>query len=30
MTIVNGAVTLDNGESTGNFAGEVMKGRLAG
>jgi len=30
MTIVNGAVTLENGESTGNFAGEVMKGKLAG
>jgi len=29
-TIVNGVVTLDNGQSTGDFAGEVMKGRLAG
>ena len=28
-TIVNGAVTLENGESTGNFAGEVLKGPLA-
>ena len=28
-TIVNGAVTLQNGESTGAFAGEVLKGRLA-
>ena len=28
-TIVNGAVTLENGESTGTFAGEVLKGRLA-
>ena len=28
-TIVNGAVALENGESTGNYAGEVLKGRLA-
>lgn len=28
-TIVNGAVTLENGESTGNFAGQVLKGSLA-
>jgi len=28
-TIVNGAVTLQDGESTGAFAGEVLKGRLA-
>ena len=28
-TIVNGVVTLENGESTGHFAGEVIKGRLA-
>ena len=28
-TIVNGAVTLENGESTGTFAGEVIKGPLA-
>ena len=28
-TIVNGAVTLENGEPTGNYAGEVLKGRLA-
>jgi N-acyl-D-aspartate/D-glutamate deacylase len=27
-TIVNGALTLENGEATGNFAGEVMKGAL--
>lgn len=27
--IVNGVVTLENGESTGHFAGEVIKGRLA-
>ena len=26
-TIVNGAVTLENGESTGHFAGQVLKGR---
>lgn len=26
-TIVNGAVTLENGESTGEFAGQVLKGR---
>ena len=29
-TIVNGAVTLENGESTGDFAGQVLKGTLAG
>ena len=28
-TIVNGAVTLEHGESTGAFAGEVIKGPLA-
>ena len=28
-TIVNGAVTLENGESTGEFAGQVLKGTLA-
>jgi N-acyl-D-aspartate/D-glutamate deacylase len=28
-TIVNGAVTLENGESTGSFAGQVMKGAAA-
>ncbi|HVY04629.1 MAG TPA: amidohydrolase family protein [Burkholderiales bacterium] len=28
-TIVNGVVTLENGESTGRFAGEVIKGKLA-
>ena len=28
-TIVNGAVALENGEPTGNHAGEVLKGRLA-
>jgi N-acyl-D-amino-acid deacylase len=28
-TIVNGVVTLENGESTGYFAGEVIKGKLA-
>jgi len=28
-TIVNGAVTLENGESTGNFAGQVIKGPAA-
>jgi len=28
-TIVNGVVTLENGESTGAFAGEVIKGPLA-
>jgi N-acyl-D-aspartate/D-glutamate deacylase len=27
-TIVNGAVTLENGHSTGMFAGQIMKGRL--
>jgi len=29
-SIVNGVVTMENGESTGAFAGEVMKGPLAG
>jgi len=28
-TIVNGAVAVENGEATGNFAGRVLKGRLA-
>ncbi len=28
-TIVNGAVAMESGESTGNFTGEVMKGALA-
>lgn len=28
-TIVNGAVAMENGESTGNFTGEVMRGALA-
>lgn len=28
-TIVNGAITLENGESTGTFAGQVLKGALA-
>jgi len=28
-TIVNGAVAFENGETTGNYAGEVLKGRLA-
>ena len=28
-TIVNGAVTLENGESTGTFAGQVIKGPFA-
>src|SRR4029079_909926 len=28
-TIVNGAVALENGEATGNYAGKVLKGRLA-
>lgn len=28
-TLVNGKVTLENGESTGVFPGEVMKGKLA-
>jgi len=27
--IVNGAVAVENGEATGNFAGRVLKGRLA-
>jgi N-acyl-D-amino-acid deacylase len=29
-TIVNGAVAFENGEATGNFAGRVLKGPLAG
>jgi N-acyl-D-aspartate/D-glutamate deacylase len=28
-TIVNGAVALENGEPTGNFAGQVLKGSVA-
>jgi N-acyl-D-aspartate/D-glutamate deacylase len=28
-TIVNGVITLENGEPTGNYAGEVLKGMLA-
>ena len=28
-TIVNGAVAFENGEATGNYAGRVLKGRLA-
>jgi N-acyl-D-amino-acid deacylase len=28
-TIVNGSVTFENGEATGTFSGEVLKGRLA-
>jgi hypothetical protein len=28
-TIVNGAVTLEHGESTGSFAGEVIRGPFA-
>jgi N-acyl-D-aspartate/D-glutamate deacylase len=28
-TVVNGVVTLENGEPTGDFAGRVLKGRLA-
>lgn len=28
-TLVNGAVTLENGESTGNFTGQVIKGAAA-
>jgi len=28
-TLVNGALTMQNGESTGTFAGEVLRGRLA-
>jgi len=28
-TIVNGVVALENGEPTGNYAGRVLKGRLA-
>jgi N-acyl-D-aspartate/D-glutamate deacylase len=28
-TIVSGAVALENGEATGNYAGRVLKGRLA-
>jgi len=29
-TIINGAVAFENGEATGNFAGQVLKGPLAG
>ena len=29
-TIVNGAVAVENGEATGEYAGTVLKGRLAG
>jgi N-acyl-D-aspartate/D-glutamate deacylase len=28
-TVVNGAVTFVNGESTGNYPGQLIKGRLA-
>ena len=28
VTIVNGAVAIENGEATGDFAGRVLKGRL--
>jgi N-acyl-D-aspartate/D-glutamate deacylase len=28
-TTVNGAVSLENGKSTGHFAGEVIKGKVA-
>ena len=28
-TIVNGAVAFENGEATGEYAGRVLKGRLA-
>jgi N-acyl-D-aspartate/D-glutamate deacylase len=28
-TVVNGRVAFENGEATGNFAGQVLKGRLA-
>ena len=28
-TIVNGAVAFEDGEATGNFAGQVLKGPLA-
>jgi len=28
-TIVNGTVAVENGEATGDFAGQVLKGRLA-
>jgi N-acyl-D-amino-acid deacylase len=28
-TIVNGVVTMENGDSTGQYAGQVLKGRLA-
>jgi N-acyl-D-aspartate/D-glutamate deacylase len=28
-TVVNGVVALENGENTGNTAGQVLKGRLA-
>jgi N-acyl-D-amino-acid deacylase len=29
VTIVNGAVAIENGEATGDFAGQVLKDRLA-
>ena len=28
-TVVNGKVSMRDGESTGNYAGDVIKGRLA-
>jgi len=28
-TIVNGTIAIENGEATGNSAGQVLKGRLA-
>jgi N-acyl-D-aspartate/D-glutamate deacylase len=28
-TIVNGRVMIENGETTGDFAGQVLKGHLA-
>lgn len=28
-TVVNGAVAFEHGEATGNYAGQVLKGRLA-
>ena len=28
-TVVNGAIAFENGEATGNYAGTVLKGRLA-
>ena len=29
VTIVNGAVAIENSEAMGDFAGQVLKGRLA-